>query len=80
MAYEKGARPMRKARRKVCAFCVDKVDTIDYKDAAKLRRYTSDRAKILPRRVTGTCAYHQRELTTAIKRARQIALLPYTND
>lgn len=80
MAYEKGSRPMRKARRKVCAFCVEKVDTIDYKDAAKLRRYTSDRAKILPRRVTGTCAYHQRELTTAIKRARQIALLPYTND
>lgn len=80
MAYEKGSRPMRKARRKVCAFCVEKVETIDYKDAAKLRRYTSDRAKILPRRVTGTCAYHQRELTTAIKRARQIALLPYTND
>ncbi|MCH5170699.1 MAG: 30S ribosomal protein S18 [Oscillospiraceae bacterium] len=80
MAYEKGSRPVRKARKKVCAFCVEKVDTIDYKDAAKLRRYTSDRAKILPRRVTGTCAYHQRELTTAIKRARQIALLPYTND
>lgn len=80
MAYEKGSRPMRKARKKVCAFCVEKVDTIDYKDTAKLRRYTSDRAKILPRRVTGTCAYHQRELTTAIKRARQIALLPYTND
>ncbi len=80
MAYEKGARPSRKPRKKVCAFCVEKVDTIDYKDTAKLRRYTSDRAKILPRRVTGTCAYHQRELTTAIKRARQIALLPYTND
>lgn len=80
MAYEKGARPNRKPRKKVCAFCVEKVDTIDYKDTAKLRRYTSDRAKILPRRVTGTCAYHQRELTTAIKRARQIALLPYTND
>lgn len=80
MAYEKGARPNRKGRKKVCAFCVDKVEQIDYKDTAKLRRYTSDRAKILPRRVTGTCAYHQRELTTAIKRARQIALLPYTND
>lgn len=80
MAYEKGARPNRRGRKKVCAFCVDKVETIDYKDTAKLRRYTSDRAKILPRRVTGTCAYHQRELTTAIKRARQIALLPYTND
>ena len=80
MAYDKSARPNRKGRKKVCAFCVEKVDTIDYKDAAKLRRYTSERAKILPRRVTGTCAYHQRELTTAIKRARQIALLPYTND
>ncbi|MCR4593855.1 MAG: 30S ribosomal protein S18 [Clostridiales bacterium] len=80
MAYEKGARPARRPRKKVCAFCVEKVDKIDYKDAAKLRRYTSDRAKILPRRVTGTCAYHQRELTTAIKRARQIAILPYTND
>lgn len=80
MAYDKSARPNRKGRKKVCAFCVDKVKKIDYKDTAKLRRYTSDRAKILPRRVTGTCAYHQRELTTAIKRARQIALLPYTND
>ena len=80
MAYDKAGRPNRKGRKKVCAFCVDKVEKIDYKDAAKLRRYTSDRAKILPRRVTGTCAYHQRELTTAIKRARQIALLPYTND
>lgn len=81
MAYEKSdRRPNRKGRKKVCAFCVEKVDTIDYKDVAKLRRYTSERAKILPRRVTGTCAYHQRELTTAIKRARHIALLPYTAD
>ncbi len=84
MAYDKAdkgdRRPNKKGRKKVCAFCVDKVDTIDYKDAAKLRRFTSDRAKILPRRVTGTCAYHQRELTTAIKRARHIALLPYTAD
>ena len=80
MAMEKaaGARPVNRKRKKVCAFCVEKVDKIDYKDAAKLRRYTSERAKILPRRVTGTCAYHQRELTTAIKRARAIALLPYT--
>ena len=67
-------------RKKVCVFCVEKATVIDYKDTAKLRRYTSERAKILPRRVTGTCAYHQRELTTAIKRARQIALMPYTND
>ena len=70
----------RKSRRKVCGFCVDKVEKIDYKDIARLRRYMSERAKILPRRVTGTCAAHQRELTVAIKRARQIALLPYTID
>ncbi len=81
MAYDKNdRRPNRRGRKKVCAFCVEKVDKIDYKDTAKLSRYTSDRAKILPRRVTGTCAYHQRELTTAIKRARSIALLPYTAD
>ena len=70
----------RKGRRKVCAFCVDKVETIDYKDIARLRRYMSERGKILPRRVTGTCARHQRELTTSIKRSRQVALLPYTTD
>ena len=80
MAYEKGARPNRKSRKKVCAFCVEKAENIDYKDVAKLRKFTSDRAKILPRRVTGTCAKHQRELTTAIKRARHLALLPYTSD
>ena len=81
MAFEKGSgRPNRKGRRKVCAFCVDKVETIDYKDIARLRKFTSDRAKILPRRVTGTCARHQRELTTAIKRARQVALMPYVVD
>ena len=78
MAYDKNdRRPNKRGRKKVCAFCVEKVETIDYKDTAKLGRYTSDRAKILPRRVTGTCAYHQRELTTAIKRARQVALIPY---
>ena len=70
----------RKGRRKVCGFCVDKVESIDYKDVAKLRRYISERAKILPRRVTGTCARHQRELTVAIKRARHLALLPFSND
>ena len=81
MAYDKNdRRPNKKGRRKVCAFCVDKVECIDYKDVNKLNKFTSDRAKILPRRVTGTCAKHQRELTTAIKRARQIALLPYTSD
>ena len=77
MAYNNGPR---KGRRKVCQFCVDKVEAIDYKDVAKLRKFTSERAKILPRRVTGTCAKHQRELTTAIKRARHLALLPYISD
>lgn len=67
-------------RRKVCSFCVDKITTIDYKDAAKLRRFLSERGKILPRRTTGTCAAHQRQLTTAIKRARHVALLPYVAD
>ncbi len=77
---ERPARPVRKGRRKVCSFCVDKVEYIDYKDVARLRRFMSERAKILPRRVTGTCARHQRDLTTAIKRARQIALLPFVAD
>jgi len=67
-------------KKKVCAFCVDKVTSIDYKDVAKLRRFVSDRAKILPRRITGSCAYHQRQLTEAIKRARHIALLPFSTD
>lgn len=81
MENEKNDRAMhRKARKKVCYFCVDRVEAIDYKDVARLRKFISERAKILPRRVTGTCAAHQRELTTAIKRARQIALLPYVND
>lgn len=70
----------RKGRKKVCAFCVDKVEYIDYKDIARLRRFVSERAKILPRRVTGNCARHQRDLTVAIKRARYLALLPYTSD
>ncbi len=65
-------------RRKVCAFCVDKIEHIDYKDPGKLRRYITERGKIEPRRKTGTCARHQRRLTVAIKRARQIALLPFT--
>ena len=80
MEKEKTERPFRarKAKKKVCQFCVDKVQDIDYKDVAKLRRYVSERAKILPRRITGTCAKHQRQLTIAIKRARQIALLPFS--
>ena len=80
MEKDKTYRPTRKPRRKVCAFCVDKVTEIDYKDVGKLRKYISERAKILPRRVTGTCAKHQRQLTGAIKRARVIALLPYVSD
>ena len=68
----------RKPRRKVCSFCVDKVDHIDYKDAAKLRRFTTERGKILPPRISGNCAKHQRQVTLAIKRARNIALLPFT--
>lgn len=73
-------RKHRKRRPKVCHFCVDKVENIDYKDADKLKRYITERGKIVPRRVTGTCAKHQRQLTRAIKRARIIALLPYTAD
>ena len=71
-------RPNRK-RKKVCIFCADKVAYIDYKDA-KLRKFISERGKILPRRISGTCAKHQRQLTVAIKRARHIALLPYISD
>ena len=88
MAYNRDAksgdapRPRRPIHRKkkVCVFCgtAEGAGVIDYKDVAKLRKYISERGKILPRRVTGTCAAHQRELTTAIKRARHVALLPYT--
>ncbi len=81
MAMERENRaPRGRKRRKVCAFCVDKVELIDYKDAAKLKRYLSERSKILPRRTTGTCAMHQRQLTEAIKRARHVALLPYVTE
>ncbi len=74
MKRERGRRP----RRKVCSFCVDKAEDIDYKDVAKLRRYITERGKILPRRISGTCAKHQRQLTVAIKRARNVALMPFT--
>ncbi len=67
-------------KKRVCQSCVDKVTSIDYKDVAKLKRYISERGKILPRRITGNCAKHQRALTTAIKRARHIALMPYSQD
>lgn len=73
-------RPVMRRRKKVCIFCADKVDFIDYKDSAKLRKFISERGKILPRRISGTCSKHQRELNTAIKRARQVALLPYVSD
>ena len=71
---------MRRSKRKVCAFCVDKADSIDYKDVAKLRKYVTERGTILPRRISGTCAKHQRQLTEAIKRARNVALLPFTTE
>jgi small subunit ribosomal protein S18 len=74
-------RPQRgRKRKKVCAFCVDRVAHIDYKDTARLRRFLSERSKILPRRMTGACAAHQRDLTEAIKRARHLALLPFVTD
>ncbi len=76
MARDRG----RKGRRKVCSFCVDKIAQIDYKEAGRLRRYITERGKILPRRITGNCARHQRQLTISIKRARQMALMPYTID
>ena len=75
------ARPMiNRKRRKVCVFCTENIPYIDYKDSARLRKFISERGKILPRRISGTCAKHQRELTIAIKRARQVALLPYVTD
>jgi small subunit ribosomal protein S18 len=77
---ERPVRSGRKGRRKVCSFCVDKIDKVDYKDVARLRKCMSERAKILPRRVTGTCARHQRQLTVAIKRARHLALLPFESE
>lgn len=67
-------------RRKICQFCADKAETVDYKDVEKLRKYITDRGKILPKRITGTCAVHQRDVTTAVKRARVVALLPYSAD
>ncbi|MDD2217217.1 MAG: 30S ribosomal protein S18 [Eubacteriales bacterium] len=65
-------------RKKVCQFCADKTEVIDYKDVEKLKKYVTERGKILPKRITGTCAMHQREVTKAIKKARIVALLPYT--
>lgn len=78
MAYNK--KNNRKKRKKVCSFCADKSKDIDYKDVNKLKKYITERGKILPRRISGNCAKHQRELTLCIKRARNMALLPYTTD
>ena len=72
-------RPIRR-RKKVCVFCADKNAVIDYKDVNRLKKFVSERGKVLPRRITGTCAKHQRALTVAIKRARHIALMPYVQD
>ena len=85
MSEDRGDRSMRrprgrKPRRKVCTFCVEKIQHIDYKDVGRLRRFASERGKILPRRMTGTCAKHQRQLSMAIKRARTIALMPYVSE
>lgn len=87
MAYNKGdkdgassrRRPMRR-RKKVCAFCADANKALDYKDVALLKKYVSERGKILPRRITGNCAKHQRALTVAIKRARHMSMMPYIQD
>ena len=70
----------RRPRRRVCAFCVDKVESIDYKEIGRLKKFVSERGKILPRRISGNCAKHQRQLTIAIKRARNVALLPFSAD
>ena len=88
MAYDKAARPEGgfkrrnpgRRRKKVCVFCGKENNEIDYKDVAKLKKYVSERGKILPRRITGNCAKHQRALTVAIKRARHVALMPYVQD
>lgn len=80
MSDRREGAPRRRASRKVCTFCVERIDYIDYKEVSRLRRFLSERGKILPRRITGTCAKHQRPLTAALKRARAIALLPYTTD
>ncbi len=74
MRKERGRRP----KKKVCSFCVDKIEQVDFKEVIRLRRFVSERGKMLPRRVSGNCAKHQRQLTTAIKQARIMALLPFT--
>ena len=78
-AERSAQRPIRR-RKKVCTFCADKIDYIDYKDIVRLRKFVSERSKILPRRISGACGKHQRQLTVAVKRARFMALLPYVSD
>lgn len=80
MAVAKPVKRRHFGRRKVCRFCVDKVSLIDYKDVKRLRNFVSERGKIIPRRISGSCARHQRQLTHAIKRARTVALLPYASE
>lgn len=70
----------RKPKKKICSFCVEKIETVDYKQYEKLKRFITERAKILPRRISGNCANHQRQLTRAVKRARIMALLPFTSE
>jgi small subunit ribosomal protein S18 len=70
----------RPVKKKICTFCVEKVESIDYKDVPRLKRYITEAGKIVPRRASGTCAKHQRELAAGIKRARHVALLPFVND
>ena len=80
-AQRPAQRPFNRRRKKICQFCADKIDYIDYKDVNRLKKFVSpERAKILPRRISGTCAKHQRQLTVAIKRARVVALMPYLGD
>ena len=79
-AQRPAQRPFNRRRKKVCLFCADKIDHIDYKDTVRLKKFVTERAKILPRRISGACAKHQRQLTTAIKRARHVALMPYIGD
>ena len=75
-----GGMRLRRAKKKVCSFCIDKATSIDYKEVSKIKKFVSERGKILPRRISGCCAKHQRQLTQSIKRARHVALLPYTTD
>ncbi len=79
-APQRVQRQNRNRRKKVCAFCADKIEHVDYKDTRRLQKCVSERGKILPRRISGTCAKHQRQITVAIKRARHIALMPYISD